>query len=155
MKLGSVLRCFSGVGRLFAARAEPVEAPTVWVPPPVRRVPADVQARLIVEAWQEAGETAVPIPRGEIWSRYIIEHCDMFGFKPVKFNALCTELGKICQKRRIWEEGHYITAYVFPDPTETPWPALPNNVFPMGNKQAATPVKTAPRPRSGALHAQA
>ena len=140
MKLPAVLRWLLGVRNVAPPCPQRVEPPYVWVPPPLRHVHPDDQARLIVGAWQEAGEGGGAIPRGEIFRVYQNEHCEMFGMRPVKFNALCNSLGKICEKKRIYSEGQKVTAYVIPRPPkrgnhlsvipngnaeDIPWPEMP------------------------------
>lgn len=140
MKLRSVLRWLIGGRNVATTCPIRVEPQPAWVPPPLRHVHPDDQARLIVSAWQDAGEAGGAIPRGEIFRVYQNEHCEMFGLHPVKFNALCAALGKICEKKRIWSEGHKVTAYVIPRPPKRhtgltvvangnidapPWPELP------------------------------
>jgi hypothetical protein len=149
--LTTVFSWLPGVREVSAPCPVRVEPQTTWVPPPLRHVHADEQARAIVAAWQEAGEAGGAIPRGRIFNVYQVEHCEMFGFHPIRFNALCEALGKICEKRRIWSEGHKVTAYVIPGlpkrrhlsmvPSahldDIPWPELPK------------------RARTGSSHAQA
>lgn len=137
--LARVLPWLPGVREVSRPCPEPVLTPARWVPPPLRHVHPDEQARAIVSAWQDAGEAGGAIPRGRIFTVYQYEHCEMFGFHPVKFNTLCEALGKICEKKRVWSEGHKVTAYVIPrSPTrrhlsvipsgnveDVPWPELP------------------------------
>jgi hypothetical protein len=137
--LTSVRSWLSGGRSVAAPCPQRVEPSVQWAPPPLRHVHADEQARLIVSAWQEAGEAGGAIPRGKIFRVYQYEHCELFGFHPIRFNALCEALGKICEKRRVYSEGHKVTAYVIPGlPTrrhlsvvpsahldDIPWPELP------------------------------
>ena len=152
MKLPPVLRWLLGVRNVAPQCPERVEPPSVWVPPPLRHVHPDDQARCIVSAWQDAGEAGGAIPRGEIFRVYQNEHCEMFGFHPVKFNALCTALGKICEKKRIWSEGHKVTAYVIP---RQPRRGAQLSVLPSGNAESEIPFDLPIRSRAGTRHAQA
>jgi len=113
----------------------------------------DEQARAIVSAWQDAGEAGGAIPRGQIFNVYQFEHCEMFGFHPVKFNALCESLGKICEKKRVWSEGHKVTAYVIPAAAGGRRPAL--SVIPNGDGAGVPWPELPVRARSGTSHAQA
>jgi hypothetical protein len=134
---------------VFGRCEQDVQAPVQWVPPPPRQVPAAQQAQAIIAAWQEAGETGV-IGRGRILRRYA-EHCEMFGFVPVAHNALCEALGRICEKKRVWTDGHYITAYRIPDA-----PRADNIcVFPNGKEEDEIPFDLPKRARAGTSYAQA
>jgi hypothetical protein len=128
-----------------------VEPQAKWVPPPLRHVHPDDQARFIVAAWQDAGEAGGAIPRGRIFTVYQYEHCEMFGFHPIKFNALCEALGKICEKKRIWSEGHRVMAYVIPQVAR----GRHLSVIPSGNMDEVPWPELPKRARTGTSHAQA
>jgi hypothetical protein len=149
--LASVRSWLPGVRAVSSPCPQRVEPQAAWVPPPLRHVHADEQARAIVAAWQEAGEAGGAIPRGRIFNVYQVEHCEMFGFHPIRFNALCEALGKICEKRRVWSEGHKVTAYVIP--------GLPKrrhlSVIPSAHLEDDIPFDLPKRARTGSSHAQA
>lgn len=84
-----------------------------WDPPPTRPVAALGQVPAIIEALQEEGLTGV-VFRDNILERYA-EHCWMLGFVPVKHNALCEALGKVCRKVRPFVGRRRLVAYVIPE----------------------------------------
>jgi hypothetical protein len=149
--LASVRAWLSGGQSVSAPCLKRVEPSVQWAPPRLRHVHPDEQARAIVTAWQEAGEAGGAIPRGRIFNVYQIEHCEMFGFHPVKFNALCEALGKICEKRRVYSEGHKVTAYVIPQVAR----GRHLSVIPSGNLEDIPWPELPKRSRAGTSHAQA